>query len=139
MSQRESGSVESAEPENPQRKLECNAAKMQARRIGQTPRSRVAAWALWDCGQTGLSAITATFVFSVYLTTSVGVGTPLGATPVSWLARSEAAAGLTIALLAPLLGVWVESPHRRRVALGLLTGMATVLTCSMALIRDQSG
>jgi UMF1 family MFS transporter len=139
MSQPEAGSAESAEPENPQQQLEYNAAKLQARRSWQTPRSRVAAWALWDCGQTGLSAIAATFVFSVYLTTSVGVGTPLGATPVSWLARSAAAAGVMIALLAPLLGVWVESPHRRRVALGVLTSMATVSTCSMFLIRDEPG
>lgn len=105
----------------------------------KAPRSGVAAWALWDCGQTGLSAITPTFVFSVYLTNSVGVGTPLGATPVSWLGRAGAAAGVTIAVLAPLIGGWVESPHRRRVALALLTGLAVVLTCSMALIRDQPG
>ena len=51
MSQPEAGSAESAEPENPQQKLEYNAAKLQARRSWQTPRSRVAAWALWDCGQ----------------------------------------------------------------------------------------
>lgn len=94
---------------------------------------------MWDSGQTGLSAITATFVFSVYLTTSVGEGTLLGASPVSWLARGEAAAGIAIALLAPLLGVLVESPHRRRVALALLTTGSTVLTCCMALIRDEAG
>ncbi|OBK30420.1 hypothetical protein A5634_16185 [Mycobacterium asiaticum] len=96
------------------------------------------AWALWDCGQTGLSAITATFVFSVYLTDSVGVGTPLGASPLSWLARTGAVAGATVALMAPLVGVWVEPPHRRRVALGLLTGLAVALTCSMSLIRDDA-
>lgn len=28
-------------------------------------RSRVVAWALWDCGSTGLNAIVATFVFAV--------------------------------------------------------------------------
>ncbi|CAM3244721.1 MFS transporter [Mycobacterium intermedium] len=124
----DSGSLQSTEPENPRQS-----------QPAKPPRSRVAAWAIWDAGQTGLSAITATFVFSVYLTTSVGEGTPLGATPVSWLARSAAAAGITIALLAPLLGVWVESPHRRRVALALLTTTSAVLTCSMALIRDEPG
>src|SRR4051794_18761054 len=113
------GTPQSTEPENPQQKSEYGPATLQAGRNEGTQvanpqpdklqRSRVAAWALWDCGQTGLSAITSTFVFSVYLTTSVGVGTPLGATPVSWLARSAAAAGITIALFAPLLGVWVES------------------------------
>jgi UMF1 family MFS transporter len=97
------------------------------------------AWALWDCGSTGLNAIAATFVFSVYLTTTVGEGMPGGSSPASWLGRTGAAAGLTIALLAPVVGVWVESPHRRRVALAVLTGLAAGLTCAMFLIRDSPG
>ena len=101
-------------------------------------RPRVLAWALWDSGSTGLAAIATTFVFSVYLTDSVGVGTPGGATPESWLGRAGAAAGITIAFLAPIVGVWVESPHRRRVSLGVLTGLAVAMTCAMFLIRDDS-
>lgn len=102
-------------------------------------RSWVAAWALWDCGSTGLNAIVTTFVFSVYLTNSVGEGAPGGATPESWLGRAGAIAGITIAVLAPVVGVWVESPHRRRVALGVLTGVAVALTCAMFLIHDSPG
>ncbi|WP_232007734.1 MFS transporter [Mycobacterium gordonae] len=97
------------------------------------------AWALWDCGSTGLNAITATFVFSVYLTSSVGEGTPGGATPESWLGRAAALAGIVVALLAPIVGVWVASPHRRHVALGALTGLAVATTCGMSQIRDQPG
>ncbi len=100
-------------------------------------RSRVLTWALWDTGAAGLSAIVVTFVFSVYLTGSVGQGTPGGAPPASWLGRALAVAGVTIALLAPLIGVWVENPHRRRVALTALTGMAVALTCAMSLIRER--
>jgi UMF1 family MFS transporter len=100
---------------------------------------RVVAWALWDCGSTGLNAIVATFVFSVYLTTSVGVGLSGGTTPASWLGRAGAIAGLSVALLAPAVGVWVDSPHRRRVALGVLTGLAVALTSAMFLIRDHPG
>ncbi|MGB9227761.1 MFS transporter [Mycobacterium sp.] len=99
--------------------------------------SRVAAWALWDCGSTGLNAIVATFVFAVYLTSNVGVGIPGGTSPASWLGRAGAIAGVTIALLAPVVGVWVETPHRRRVTLGLLTGVAVALTCVMSLIRED--
>lgn len=102
-------------------------------------RSHVVAWALWDCGSTGLNAIVATFVFSVYLTSSVGAGLSGGTSPASWLGRAGAIAGLTVALLAPAVGVWVESPHRRRVALGVLTGLAVALTCTMFLIRDRPG
>ncbi|ORW03598.1 MFS transporter [Mycobacterium kyorinense] len=100
-------------------------------------RSGVLAWALWDCGATGVSAIVVTFVFSVYLTSSVGEGMPGGSSPASWLGRALAVAGLTIALLAPVIGVWVESPRRRRTALTLLTVLAVVLTSTMSLIRDQ--
>ncbi len=100
-------------------------------------RSRVLRWALWDTGAAGLSAIVVTFVFSVYLTGSVGQGLPGGVPPASWLGRALAVAGLTIAVLAPLIGVWVEDPHRRRVALTALTGLAVALTCTMSLIRER--
>ncbi|HWF68587.1 MAG TPA: MFS transporter, partial [Mycobacterium sp.] len=103
----------------------------------RSERSRVLTWALWDTGAAGLSAIVVTFVFSVYLTGSVGQGLPGGAPPASWLGRALAVAGVTIALLAPLIGVWVEDPHRRRVALTLLTGLAVALTCTMSLIRER--
>jgi len=103
----------------------------------RSERSRVLTWALWDTGAAGLSAIVVTFVFSVYLTGSVGQGLPGGAPPASWLGRALAVAGVTIALLAPLIGVWVEDPHRRRVALTVLTGLAVALTCAMSLIRER--
>lgn len=104
---------------------------------GSSERSRVLTWALWDTGAAGLSAIVVTFVFSVYLTGTVGQGMPGGAPPASWLGRALAVAGMTIALLAPLIGVWVEDPHRRRVALTVLTGLAVALTCVMSLIRER--
>ena len=56
-------------------------------------RSRIAAWASWDCGATGMSAIVTTFVFSVYLTGSVGVHVPGQPSPASWLGRALALAG----------------------------------------------
>lgn len=98
-------------------------------------RSRIVAWALWDCGVTGMNAIVATFVFSVYLTGTVGRDMPGGTPAASWLGRALAAAGVTIAVLAPVIGVWVEAPHRRRVVLTVLTGVAAVSTSAMSLIR----
>jgi MFS transporter, UMF1 family len=103
----------------------------------RSERSRVLAWALYDCGSTGLASIVMTFVFSVYLTSSVGEGIPGGTPPASWLGRALAVAGFTIAMLAPVIGVWVEDRHRRRTALTLLTCLAVVLTSAMSLIRDR--
>lgn len=104
-----------------------------------TERAGVLAWALWDCGSTGLSAIVVTFVFSVYLTSTVGEGMPGGAPPASWLGRALTVAGLTIAVLAPVIGVWVDAPRRRRMALTILTVFAVALTSAMSLIRDDPG
>ncbi|MFM8597581.1 MAG: MFS transporter [Mycobacterium sp.] len=100
-------------------------------------RSKVLAWALWDCGATGLTAITVTFVFSVYLTGTVGRDLPGDASPASWLGRALTISGVAVALLAPLTGVIVAAPHRRRVVLTTLTVLAAACTASMSLIRDD--
>ncbi len=100
-------------------------------------KSTVAAWALWDCGFVGMYAIVVTFVFSVYLTESVGEGMPAGASPASWLGRALAIAGVTVAVLAPLIGVWVQAPRHRRSALTVLTSASVLLTACMAFVRDD--
>jgi MFS transporter, UMF1 family len=106
---------------------------------GARRRSQAVAWALWDTGSAGVSAVVVTFVFSVYLTGAVGKGLPAGATPASWLGRSLAIAGLTVAVLAPVIGVWVEDPRRRRLALTVLTGLVVGLVSAMSLIRERPG
>jgi len=98
-------------------------------------RSRILAWALWDFGAVGMVAIVATFVFPVYLTSTVATGLAGGASPASWLGRSLTVAGVAVALLAPLTGVLVQAPLRRRAALTLLTGLAVLSTSAMSLIR----
>ena len=100
-----------------------------------TSRSRVLAWALWDCGATGVNAVVITFVFSVYLTEQVGSGLPGPTTPASWLGRVLTIAGLFVALLAPATGIWVDATHRRRTALAVLTGLVVAMTSAMSLIR----
>ena len=56
-----------------------------------------------------MNAIVATFVFSVYLTSTVGDG-PARRHHAGELAGSGAGAvaGLTVAVLAPVTGIWVE-------------------------------
>ncbi len=100
-------------------------------------RSQAVAWALWDTGSAGVSAVVVTFVFSVYLTGAVGKGLQGGVTPASWLGRALAIAGLTIAVLAPVIGVWVENPRRRRLTLTVLTGLVVGLVSAMSLIRER--
>lgn len=116
--------MSSAGPEAPRSKIPARA-----------PRSKVAAWALWDCGSTGLNAIVATFVFSVYLTGTVGAGLPGDTSPASLLGRALTVSGLAVALLAPLTGVVVQDPNRRRIALTSLSALAVAFTASMVVIR----
>ena len=101
-------------------------------------RLRVLAWALWDCGSTGVGAIVVTFVFSVYLTRSVGDDLPGDTTPASLLGWALFFSGATVAVLAPVIGIWVDAPHRRRKTLGVLTAMVVALTAAMSLIRDDA-
>jgi UMF1 family MFS transporter len=101
-------------------------------------RSRVVAWALWDCGSTGIGAIVVTFVFSVYLTRTVGDDLPGDTSPASWLGWALFFSGVTVALLAPVTGVWVDAPHRRRGTLAVLTAIVVLLTSAMSLIRDDA-
>jgi MFS transporter, UMF1 family len=98
-------------------------------------RYRVAAWAMWDFGATGVNAVVITFVFSVYLTEQVGSGLPGPTTPASWLGRVLTVAGLCVALLAPATGIWVDAARRRRTALAVLTGVVVAMTSAMSLIR----
>jgi MFS transporter, UMF1 family len=100
-------------------------------------RSQILAWALWDFGATGLNAVVVTFVFSIYLTNAVGDDLPGDISATSWLGWALGGAGLVVALLAPVTGVWVDAPWRRRRALAMLSALAIALTLSMSLVRDD--
>ena len=100
-------------------------------------RSQVLSWGLWDVGATGVNAIVVTFVFSVYLTGTVGDDLPSATTPQSWLFRALAAVGSR----GGAAGAGHRDLGRRAVATtpraGLLTGLVVLLTSAMSLIRDD--
>ncbi|WP_326546012.1 MFS transporter [Mycolicibacterium sp. ND9-15] len=100
-------------------------------------RRQIISWALWDFGATGLNAVVVTFVFSIYLTNTVGADLPGDISATSWLGWALGAAGLAVALLAPVTGVWVDAPWRRRRVLAVLSVTAVVLISAMSLVRDD--
>jgi UMF1 family MFS transporter len=59
---------------------------------------------LWDWGSSAYTTIFLTFVFSVYVTDSVGADLPGSVTAQSWLGWAIGAAGLVVALAAPVVG-----------------------------------
>src|SRR3954453_2588091 len=94
---------------------------------GPATRGQVLAWGLWDWGSAAYNTIILTFVFSVYLTDTVGDDLPGSVSANSWLAWSIGLAGLVLALLAPVLGSRADATGRRRRSVGVWTA-ATVVT-----------
>ncbi|WP_306361399.1 MFS transporter [Nocardia sp. CC227C] len=106
--------------------------------VGQASgRGQVVAWGMWDWGSAAFNAVILTFVFSVYLTDKVGENLPGDISASAWLGWALGAAGLVVALTAPVSGQWFDAAAKRKLSLAILTGM-TVLTMSlMFFVRDD--
>jgi UMF1 family MFS transporter len=111
------------------------------------PKAQVRAWALWDWGSAAFNAVVTTFVFSTYLASglfvdpaiSAGAGTDAGdaalssalatnATVISW---ALTIAGVLVALLAPVLGQRSDGSGRRKLWLGINTGLTVAAMAAM--------
>ena len=103
----------------------------------RTRRGPVIAWSLWDWGSAAFNAVIVTFVFSVYLTDSVGADLDGPISASSWLGWSIGAASLTIAVLAPVMGQRSDASGHRKRSLGLLTLAVVVATALMFLVEDS--
>lgn len=120
-------------------------------------RRTVLAWSLWDWGSAAFNAVVTTFVFTRWITSSAfvdpvvvdaaeagGDGSTAQAVLDSvlaqhstWLGWGVAAAGLTIALLAPVLGSRSDRSGRRRLWLAINTAVVVVLMAAMFVITPD--
>ncbi len=115
-------------------------------------KSQIASWALWDWGSAAFNAVIVTFVFSVYLTNSVGVGLcpeiqqqiASGASDVpdctaatSWLGWALGIAGFFIAVLAPVTGQRADAGGHRKLSLGFFTGLTVLATIGLFWVRPD--
>lgn len=122
------------------------------------PRGWVVAWAFWDWGGAAFNAVITTFVFTVYLTSSYFVGPALAAARDSEVdvhgtahrtyAAAEAgltaqlgfglaAAGIIVALIAPVLGQRTDASGRRKLWLGINTGVVVVMTALLFFVEGK--
>ncbi|HEY0258649.1 MAG TPA: MFS transporter [Lacisediminihabitans sp.] len=122
------------------------------------PRGWVVAWAFWDWGGAAFNAVITTFVFTVYLTSSYFVGpaltaardaeTDLGGTAhraytaaeaslTSGLGYGLAAAGVIVALIAPVLGQRSDASGRRKLWLAINTGVVVLMTALMFFVEGR--
>jgi UMF1 family MFS transporter len=110
-------------------------------------RGQVIAWGLWDWGSAGFNTIIVTFVFSVYLTSSVGKGlctpeqlTADGSCPdaSSMLGWALGIAGFFIAVLAPVTGQRADAGGRRRLSLGVFTYATVATMLALYFVQNES-
>ncbi|NEE02993.1 MFS transporter [Phytoactinopolyspora halotolerans] len=97
-------------------------------------RRQVISWALWDWGSAAFNAIIVTFVFTVYLTDSVASDEDSGSQA---LGIALTIAGVLIALLAPVTGQRSDAAGRRKLWLGVHTGLVVLCTAGLFFVRDD--
>ncbi|MDT9592336.1 MFS transporter [Nocardioides zeae] len=102
-------------------------------------RRTVLAWGLWDWGSAAFNAVITTFVFTVYLTADGDDGPLFGSGVDTKLGWALAAAGLTIAVLAPVTGQRADSSGRRTFWLGAHTGVVVLASALMFFVEPDPG
>lgn len=120
-----------------------------ARTTGRILDRRVVAWSLWDWGSAAFNAVITTFVFTRWITSTDFVDRDLVAEAEAgsataqvlvnaavaehstWLGWGLTAAGVLIALLAPVTGARSDDAGRRKLWLGIHTGVVVLVSAAM--------
>ena len=97
-------------------------------------RGAVTAWGLWDWAFAAFNAVATTFVFNTYLSGSA-FGDP--ARESEWLGVFTAAAGVVIAVVAPVAGQRTDSSGRRKLWLGINSAVVTLCLLGTVFVRDE--
>lgn len=104
------------------------------RRITPASKRTILSWALWDWAGASFQAVVTTFIFSVYLTSSVfGSEEETSVT----LGNAMLIAGLFIACLAPALGHITDSKGRHKLLLGFTSFIVAACMACMALVAPH--
>jgi UMF1 family MFS transporter len=100
----------------------------------------VLAWGLWDWGSSAYSAVITSFVFGPYVVRGVvGDAEPGGLSANTWLGISSAAAGLLIALIAPITGQRADAGGHRKRSLAIWSALViAVMLCMYTVKNDPS-
>ncbi|MDP0397158.1 MFS transporter [Tsukamurella strandjordii] len=101
------------------------------------PRSRLLAWCSWDWGSASFNVVIVTFVFSVYLTDSVGKNLPGSIPATAYLSGALATAGVLVAVLAPVLGQRSDEAGRRRFSLAVWSALLFLTMLGCFFVRDD--
>ena len=98
-------------------------------------RQKVTAWALWDWASAAFNAVVTTFVFSVYIANADLFGDNANA-QLGW---TMTAAGIFVAIIAPVVGQSTDRSGKRRGLIALTTSITIIVTAALAFVRpDES-
>ena len=98
-------------------------------------RRKVTAWALWDWASAAFNAVVTTFVFSVYIANADLFGDNANA-QLGW---TMTAAGIFVAIIAPVVGQSTDRSGKRRGLIALTTSITIIVTAALAFVRpDES-
>ena len=98
----------------------------------------VLAWGLWDWGSASWNAVITSFVFGPYIVRGVvGDARPGGLTANTWLGISTAAAGLLIALIAPVTGQRSDAGGHRKRSLAIWTGLVVATMLALFTVKNE--
>lgn len=103
----------------------------------RTDKKTVIAWALWDMGSAAFNAVLITFVFSVYLTDSVGTTIDSSFSPTTWLGFAIGVGGVLIALIAPVVGQRSDARGTRRRSVRRWTVITFLIMLALFFIRND--
>ena len=94
-------------------------------------RKVIAAWCLYDWGNSAFTTLVVTFIYATYFTQAIA---PDELTGTGQWARAVGISAVLIGLLAPILGVVADKTGRRKVFLAVTTVMSVVATVALAFI-----
>jgi UMF1 family MFS transporter len=101
-------------------------------------RRMVLAWGLWDWGSSAYSAVITSFVFGPYVVRGVvGDAQPGGLSANAWLGISTAAAGLLVALIAPITGQRADAGGHRKRSLAIWSALVIAVMLGMFTVRND--
>src|SRR5699024_7943082 len=104
----------------------------------RTDKLTVFSWAMWDWGSAAFNAVLVTFIFSVYLTDSVGAQIDTARTPAQWLSLSMTIAGLIIFAVTPIMGQRSDTRGTRRRSLATWSFLTFLWMAALFCIRNDA-
>jgi UMF1 family MFS transporter len=97
-------------------------------------RGAVVAWGFWDWAFSAFNAVATTFVFNTYLSSSA-FGNPAHESEL--LGVFTAAAGIVIAVVAPVAGQRTDASGRRKLWLGINSGVVALCLVGTVFVRNE--